>query len=81
MTLLEWLAHPLVAGLVVAIVTAGSSAAVGTFVLTLRNHRLLTGDPAVDGDDGLVGTVEENERRSRANARTLAARTDGGEER
>ncbi|WP_255198005.1 hypothetical protein [Halorarius litoreus] len=85
MSLLELLAHPLVAGLLVAVIVAGSSAACGAFAMTLRNHRLLTGEDVVDSDDGLIGAVQvvddrarENERRSRANARALATRTDGG---
>lgn len=87
MSLVELLAHPLVAGLVVALLGVTASAGLGTFVMTLRHHRLLTGEDVVDSDEGLIGAYEdiddrsrENERRSRANARALA-RTDGGEER
>lgn len=86
MSLLDFLGHPLVAGLVVTLLCVSSSAAVGTFVMTVRHHRLLTGEDVVDSDEGLIGTVEdvderarENERRSRTNARALA-RTDGGED-
>lgn len=81
MSLLELLAHPFVAGLLVAVAVALGGTVVGTFVMVLQNNRLLVGESAVDGDEGLVGQVQENERRSRANTRALAARTDGGEER
>lgn len=73
MTLAELLAHPLVAGLVVALLVATASAAFANVVMTLRNHRLLTGEAVVDGADGLVG-------RSRTST-TEAVRTPGARER
>lgn len=67
------LAHPLVAGLLVTTAATTASAALGTFVLTLRNHRLLTGEDADDTDDGLLGRVSDLEERTATHEQVLAS--------
>lgn len=83
--LTEFLAHPLIAGLVLATLGGTATAATTTCVLTLRNYRLLRGETGVGTDDGLLGDVRELEAGQELHHRALLregileARTDGGD--
>jgi hypothetical protein len=65
------LSHPLVAALIVTSLTAMVGLAGGTFAVTYRNHRILTGEDGVEHDPGLVGEVHDLGRETERNSRAL----------
>ena len=76
MTLVGPVVEQAVATIVSVAAVGGAGAAFAAWRTTARNHRLLTGEDAVEGDDGVVGQLDEHGQRLQELERELARAND-----